>query len=673
MGVVTGRSITDPQLAGTSVVTYTAVSIGADDAVSPTSADLRYIDRLDGTCVAVALNDGTTAITWQGAPDGHVTLLDPVVGRYQPLEWLPRHDNGTAYYVDSITDQAGQPSPDYRVMVAHPDGILSGQACDGRSFSTSEFTRLETMDFPVTQDGHIGRTAPTATPTPVNLFATEDAPAAPATGEAPAVSLCSTGSIGYSAADGSEGTSVVEFQVPAGVEVRGDLSKFGDEIRSYGATHGSFAVTRKVGDSWVSVPAFLNSAHVGPGQTYTQDVRVFAAPAAGTYRVTAGPTWWWYMNSANWSLLNIRFTNGDGDFIADPCSGLEQITHCMAVGGGMYVAPGATTQRDGQIFGPGCYAVETCATTSYAAVIDQVARWACRNEAFLDVAQDAATAVAIVSGVIIVAPVSAGVALAGAGAGLVLAPWTCDQSDNGWYVPATSFSDVSSSCVATEVSLGAIFAPLAGAGPTATAGRAIAVGCVEGGTSTAVYSYQHPDTTIDPNNIAIGTALGCATGGIIHSGVQRVRGVRPDGLNLPGTVVGGTHPLRAINPTRDLEYNCGYCAIALDSTLGGNPAVAESAGTLLNAKEVAELLGLVVDDWGPIRYSTDSIVAEIQAAGPGARGVIYGGVGDVMNPGLGHFWNVINQAGEVKFLDGQIGEVVTDFSRFNFFGLLRTN
>lgn len=177
---------------------------------------------------------------------------------------------------------------------------------------------------------------------------------------------------------------------------------------------------------------------------------------------------------------------------------------CKVDGGSYYNNSGQdVVAANGQVLSAGgCYQAETCASSPFPDVIDQVARWSCRNDAFLDAAQDAAEAVAVVAGVIVLAPVSAGVVLAGAGVGLVLSPWTCDQSDNGWYAPATSFSDVSSSCVATEVSLGAIFAPIGGTGATATLGRAIAVGCVEGGTSTAVYGYQNPETEIDPGNVA---------------------------------------------------------------------------------------------------------------------------------------------------------------------------
>lgn len=73
---------------------------------------------------------------------------------------------------------------------------------------------------------------------------------------------------------------------------------------------------------------------------------------------------------------------------------------------------------------------------------------------------------------------------------------------------------------------------LAGPEQRATLGRAIAVGCVEGGTSTAVYGYQNPETEIDPGNVAIGTALGCATGGVVHTGLNSVR-ARPRGVTPP--------------------------------------------------------------------------------------------------------------------------------------------
>ena len=67
-------------------------------------------------------------------------------------------------------------------------------------------------------------------------------------------------------------------------------------------------------------------------------------------------------------------------------------------------------------------------------------------------------------------------ALLGASFSAALTPWTCDQVDNAWYEPSTS---IDSSCVLTEIALGAIFGGLGGAfaGRGASIGRAAAVAC----------------------------------------------------------------------------------------------------------------------------------------------------------------------------------------------------
>lgn len=51
------------------------------------------------------------------------------------------------------------------------------------------------------------------------------------------------------------------------------------------------------------------------------------------------------------------------------------------------------------------------------------------------------------------------------------------------------------------------------------------------------------------------------------------------------------------------------------------------------------------------------------------------GTTDVSFDDVGRMTSIITPAGAVSygFLDGQVGEVVSDFSRFDFFGFLRTN
>jgi filamentous hemagglutinin len=87
--------------------------------------------------------------------------------------------------------------------------------------------------------------------------------------------------------------------------------------------------------------------------------------------------------------------------------------------------------------------------------------------------------------------------------------------------------------------------------------------------------------------------------------------------------------------------------------------------------EVAQGAGVSPAAWGNVR-SIASIGDEIAAAGPGARGIVYGGTGTPANPGMGHFYNVVNQGGTLTFLDGQTGQVVNYSSEFTWYALLRT-
>ena len=68
---------------------------------------------------------------------------------------------------------------------------------------------------------------------------------------------------------------------------------------------------------------------------------------------------------------------------------------------------------------------------------------------------------------------------------------------------------------------------------------------------------------------------------------------------------------------------------------------------------------------GSIRDASDAL----SAAGPGARGIIFGsrGTGEV-----GHVFNAVNQNGVVRFLDGQTGSAAS-LEGYASFQLLRTS
>jgi filamentous hemagglutinin len=134
-----------------------------------------------------------------------------------------------------------------------------------------------------------------------------------------------------------------------------------------------------------------------------------------------------------------------------------------------------------------------------------------------------------------------------------------------------------------------------------------------------------------------------------------------DGTNVPKVVVSSGAPdvhlsqlnpgsIRDINPgykiVPDRINNCVNCAIATDTMLSGKPAQA-LPGTQTSAS--------VVEDFFEAKFvsaSQDKIISEFQNAGSGARGIVLG----VFDDGQSHVFNVVNQQGNIRFLDGQTGK-----------------
>ena len=112
------------------------------------------------------------------------------------------------------------------------------------------------------------------------------------------------------------------------------------------------------------------------------------------------------------------------------------------------------------------------------------------------------------------------------------------------------------------------------------------------------------------------------------------------------------------------KMNCVNCAIATDATLAGRPASALGGGPFR-----IDVLEKTFGGRFGAPSSIGSISEALSAAGPGARGIVFGsrGSGEV-----GHVFNVVNQNGVVRFLDGQTGRAAS-LEGFKNFQLLRTN
>ena len=105
--------------------------------------------------------------------------------------------------------------------------------------------------------------------------------------------------------------------------------------------------------------------------------------------------------------------------------------------------------------------------------------------------------------------------------------------------------------------------------------------------------------------------------------------------------------LRAINPGRYTE-NCAECAILTDDMLAGQGFRAARNAGLTSLDQLERIYGREFNH----NLACREIEALVKEAGPGSRAIAYGHRGD---PTSGHFLNVVNQRGTVRFLNGQAG------------------
>lgn len=120
-------------------------------------------------------------------------------------------------------------------------------------------------------------------------------------------------------------------------------------------------------------------------------------------------------------------------------------------------------------------------------------------------------------------------------------------------------------------------------------------------------------------------------------------------------------------PEPGRTHNCVNCSVATDATLAGNPASALP----VNHQNGIPLTVLEKQYGNKFKYvsSSENIMQQMADAGSGSRGIVFGSYG----PGQpGHVFNIVNQNGTIRFLDGQTGKPA-DLSQFKSFQLLRTN
>lgn len=132
----------------------------------------------------------------------------------------------------------------------------------------------------------------------------------------------------------------------------------------------------------------------------------------------------------------------------------------------------------------------------------------------------------------------------------------------------------------------------------------------------------------------------------------------PSDAALPTTEMPHTPPegwAEDVNPDRNAagrDNNCGECARASDANWLGSPSV---AAAMKNPDAPGEPINRM-SDWAGIQpqsSSIDDIGHRLREQGPGGSAV----VGCDWHGGGGHWFNAVNDAGVVKAVDGQTGEI----------------
>ncbi|UVL74223.1 two-partner secretion domain-containing protein [Pseudomonas protegens] len=167
-----------------------------------------------------------------------------------------------------------------------------------------------------------------------------------------------------------------------------------------------------------------------------------------------------------------------------------------------------------------------------------------------------------------------------------------------------------------------------------------------------------------------GMGLAAALGKFLSGGVRGEVAAGQAAKGTGGAVEETAGSIKNVNPgfpEAGRTHNCVNCSVATDATLAGNPASA------LPIKSTDGVSITVLEKQFGTRFvsvsSADNVSQKMIDIGSGARGIVYGSYG----PGQpGHVFNVVNQNGTIRFLDGQTGKVA-DLSKFTSFKFLRTN
>ncbi len=154
--------------------------------------------------------------------------------------------------------------------------------------------------------------------------------------------------------------------------------------------------------------------------------------------------------------------------------------------------------------------------------------------------------------------------------------------------------------------------------------------------------------TVGDTTMALRQAYSGTAAPSVEAGGSARRGI------IPVRTHGNAHgfSIRDINPTGN-DMNCAECAIRADALLAGRGFdVARAAENATELGQIERALGGVFDS---ATAEISPITQRALLMGPGARGIVFG-LPRAGNPdAIGHYFNVVNQNGIVRYLDPQYG------------------
>ena len=372
-----------------------------------------------GKCSAMVLPEGITAVDWREPPEAAIVLLARRGEVFMPSAPMTVENYADEVVVAEAYDQ--EPwlaQPEYRVLAVLADGSVHAQGCEAAQYDLTLGADVDLLGLPVLADGSIGSAAGDSEPvrTEAPMMDPPSASGDPVTAEP----ICSTGGLIHRFFPQPDTNNHwATLFVPDGVSVSVDIihrkentdnGGWSGRLRAYRQREDGVPFGGIAGRTSLLSPFYWSPALGGPGagDYYQADDFVLFTNNDGFGRMflielqNSGGVKLNADDDLNPSVRieDITFLDSDGDVISKPCA-TSELFNCKVAGGNVYVEEPVI--YDGRLLDQGCYVYDSCFTED-PGIIASVAEWACENDTLLSAGLFVAASVAVVAGIVVIAP-----------------------------------------------------------------------------------------------------------------------------------------------------------------------------------------------------------------------------------------------------------------------------